>query len=161
VVVQVPVSVGGAYPGPHPAYRPRQSFVPPPGWQPGQYPAPLVAQIPPQASGGAGPAPPPPAALYGGYYAPGPQNMGWAPVQQQGNAVPVQGYYAPPLPSRRHSNSRRNSRGEQAAPALASGSGSRRSQRRSQTQAAAQAAAPSTGAQEQAKPAEAVTERSA
>jgi hypothetical protein len=158
VVVQVPVSVNGAYPGgQYPAYGPRQSFLPPPGWQPGQYPAPLVAPTPPEASGGAGPAPPPPAALYGGYYAPAPQNMAWAPAQQPGNAVPIQGYYAPPLPPRRYSNSRRNSRGEQVAPALASSSGSRRSQRRSQTQAAA----PSTVAQEQAKPAEAVTERSA
>ncbi|KAK4125755.1 hypothetical protein N657DRAFT_532437, partial [Parathielavia appendiculata] len=56
VIVRVPVPVAGAYPGgPHPAFDPRRSFVPPPGWQPGQYPVPLTTKIPQHADGGTGP----------------------------------------------------------------------------------------------------------
>jgi hypothetical protein len=134
VVVQVPVQAGAEYPGggQYPFYGPPQSFMPQPGAQPGQYPVPLMAQVPPQQAGdGTGPALPQPATLYGGYYAPAPQ--GWAPQQQQPGAHGplMQGYYAPaPVPATATSNpSRRSQRGP---PALATSSGSRRSQRHEQ-----------------------------
>ncbi|KAK4097257.1 hypothetical protein N658DRAFT_479306 [Parathielavia hyrcaniae] len=164
VFVQVPVPVDGTYPaGPYPAgFDPRRSFVPPPGWQPGQYPAPLMTQMPQHAGGGTDPAHPPPAVVYGGYYAPPPHNAAWAAShQQQGNAT-SQGYYAPApapdLPPRRASNSAPNSRREPLAPALASSSGSRRSQRLSQSH---QAAAPPPEPQGQANAGEQSPERNA
>ncbi|KAK4044149.1 hypothetical protein C8A01DRAFT_31751 [Parachaetomium inaequale] len=164
VVVRVPVQVGAEYPGggQYPLYGPPQPFVPQPGSLPGQYPVPLMAQVPPQQAGdGTGPAPPQPATLYGGYYAPAPQ--GWAPQQQPGAHGPLmQGYYAPaPVPGAATSNpSRRSQRGPPAAPALATSSGSRRSQRHAQAQAGQQpeATAQLTEPQAQAEP---VSERNA
>ena len=106
VVVQVPVAGGGSYPeGQYPTYGPPRGYVPQPGAHPGQYPVHMMAQVPYQAGHGTGPTPPQAAALYGGYYAPGPQapqGMAWT--------GPQQGYYAPaPAPATRASNSRRHS----------------------------------------------------
>lgn len=88
VVVRVPVPVGAQYPGGGGQY----TVYGPPGAYPAPFPAAQMAQVPPQASGGTGPALPQPAALYAGYYAPTPQN---GPPQRQSNHGPIQGYYTP------------------------------------------------------------------
>ncbi|KAK3898907.1 hypothetical protein C8A05DRAFT_18581, partial [Staphylotrichum tortipilum] len=128
VIVRVPVPASAPYPGAqYPVYGSPQTFVPPGQQQP------VTAPLPNQ-----------PTAVYGGYYAPGPQDMGWQPV----NSPQWQGYYATPA------NQARHSRQQPAAPVLASSSGSRRSQRLSQAQAQAQV-------QVQATPAAAAPERTA
>ncbi|AEO66473.1 uncharacterized protein THITE_2114593 [Thermothielavioides terrestris NRRL 8126] len=137
VVVRVPYPAGAPYAGgQYPLYGPPQSLVAPPGSHPGQYPVPLMSQVPRQPDGKTAPAAPEPVALYGGYYAPAPPEMAWRASQQQANTTqPVYEYYAPaPAPTNR---SARSSQPQSSAPPPASGSGSRRSQRHAQSQSAA------------------------
>lgn len=164
VIVTVPGPAGGYPGGQHPAYGSHQPFMSHPGAQSGQYPVPLIAQIPPGPGGGSGPTPASQAVLYGGYYAPAPQSMAWTTSQQPGNPGEWQGYYAPnPVSGRTSNNPARYSQRAPSAPALASSSGSRRSQRQSQAQAERQPQTPvqTTAPQEQPRTEEPVSEKTA